>query len=47
MMSEPCFENKFELVFDERIDGPNLVDLLKEKETAICKSLIIVILNYS
>lgn len=35
VVSELCPENKFELVFDERVDGPHLAEILKEKENVI------------
>jgi hypothetical protein len=34
-VNELCPENKFELVFDERVDGPHLAELLREKENVI------------
>merc|ERR1719272_418530 len=35
VVNELCPENKFELVFDERIDGPHLAEILREKENVI------------
>ena len=32
---ELCPENKFELVFDEKIDGPGLAEILKERGNVI------------
>ncbi len=37
LVSDFCQENKFELVFDERVDGPQLSELMKEKEKIISK----------
>ena len=34
-VNELCPENKLELVFDELIDGPQLIDIFKEKENVI------------
>jgi hypothetical protein len=31
IVNDICPDNKFELVFDEKIDGPYLNDLMKEK----------------
>jgi hypothetical protein len=39
MMGELCIENKFELIFDERVDGPSLSEALKEKEKVISKNI--------
>lgn len=39
MIVDVCQENKFELVFDERVDGPQLSEILKEKEKIISKHL--------
>lgn len=35
VVNELCPENKFELIFDERIDGPELVELYREKDNVI------------
>lgn len=35
MVNELCPEQKFELVFDERVDGPQLAEALREKENVI------------
>jgi tubulin monoglycylase TTLL3/8 len=35
VINEICPENKFELIFDSKIDGPVLTDLFKEKENVI------------
>jgi hypothetical protein len=35
VVSELCPENRFDLVFDERIDGPELTAIFKEKNNVI------------
>ena len=35
MVNELCPENKFELIFDERIDGPELTEIFREKDNII------------
>lgn len=35
VVNELCPENKYDLVFDERIDGPELRELFREKENVI------------
>ena len=35
MVHDICPENKFELIFDEKIDGPALVEMMKEKDNII------------
>ena len=35
MVSELCPENRFDLVFDEKIDGPELIAIFKEKNNVI------------
>ena len=35
VVNELCPENKYDLVFDERIDGPELCELYREKENVI------------
>ena len=37
IVNDICPDNKFELVFDEKIDGPYLNDLMKEKNNIISK----------
>ena len=37
MVNELCPENKLDLIFDERVDGPVLEELLKEQENIISK----------
>lgn len=34
-MNELCPENKFELIFDEKIDGPELIEIFREKDNVI------------
>ena len=38
VVNEICPENKFELIFDERRDGPVLAELMKEKNNVISKT---------
>lgn len=38
VVNDICPENKFELIFDEKIDGPTLTDLMKEKNNIISKN---------
>lgn len=38
-ISEIAYENKFTLVFDEKVDGPSLIELLKDKNKLMCKNL--------
>lgn len=35
MVNDICPDNKYELVFDEKVDGPVLTDLMKEKNNII------------
>ena len=35
VVHELCPENKFTLIFDERIDGPELTEIFREKENII------------
>ena len=35
VVNELCPENKFELIFDERIDGPELTELYRTKDNVI------------
>ena len=35
VVNELCPENKFELIFDEKIDGPELIEIFREKENVI------------
>lgn len=35
VVNELCPENKFELIFDERIDGPELIEIFREKDNII------------
>ena len=35
VITELCPENKFELVFDERIDGPELTEIFRTKDNII------------
>lgn len=35
VVNELCPENKFELIFDERIDGPELTEIYREKDNVI------------
>ncbi len=37
MLGEICSENLFELIFDEKIDGPKLLELFQERENIISK----------
>ena len=37
VINELCPENKFELVFDERTDGPELQEIFREKDNVISK----------
>lgn len=39
IVNDICPENKFELVFDEKIDGPYLTELMKEKNNIISNCL--------
>ena len=41
MLGEICSENLFELVFDEKIDGSQLLELYKERDNIISKSLML------
>jgi len=43
VVNDICPENKFELIFDEKVDGPYLTDLMKEKNNIISKSSNILI----
>lgn len=40
VVNDVCPDNKFELVFDEKVDGPYLKDLMKEKNNIISKTLL-------
>lgn len=44
-MHDLCPENKYELIFDEAIDGPVLEDIFKEKANVIGKLQSLVNLN--
>lgn len=35
VVNELCPENKFELIFDEKVDGPELIEIFREKENVI------------
>jgi len=35
VVNELCPENKFELVFDEKIDGPELTEIFRERDNVI------------
>ena len=35
VVNELCPENKFELIFDEQLDGPELAELFREKDNVI------------
>ena len=35
VVHELCPENKFSLIFDERIDGPELTEIFREKDNVI------------
>jgi hypothetical protein len=37
VITELCPENKFEMVFDEAVDGPQLTELFREKDNVISK----------
>ena len=37
VVNDICPDNKFELVFDEKVDGPYLRELMKEKNNIISK----------
>jgi hypothetical protein len=37
VVNELCPENKFELVFDEKIDGPEISDAFRERDNVISK----------
>lgn len=37
VVNDVCPDNKFELIFDEKIDGPYLTELMKEKNNIISK----------
>lgn len=37
VVNDVCPENKFELIFDERVDGGYLMELMKEKNNIISK----------
>ena len=41
VIQEICPDNKFELIFDEKVDGPVLRDLMKEKNDIISKLILI------
>jgi hypothetical protein len=43
-VNDICPENKFELIFDERIDGPYLTELMKEKNNIISNHTILLII---
>jgi len=47
MLGDLCYANKFDLVFDELIDGPELAQLLKEKDKIISIFIILNLLLYS
>ena len=35
VVNELCPENKFELIFDEKVDGPGLIEIFREKDNVI------------
>jgi len=35
VLSEICPENRFTLIFDEKVDGPILEEIMKEKNNVI------------
>lgn len=35
MVHDICPDNRFELIFDEKVDGPALVEMMKEKDNII------------
>eukprot|EP00352_Strombidinopsis_acuminata_P008780 CAMPEP_0176360714 /NCGR_PEP_ID=MMETSP0126-20121128/17263_1 /TAXON_ID=141414 ORGANISM="Strombidinopsis acuminatum, Strain SPMC142" /NCGR_SAMPLE_ID=MMETSP0126 /ASSEMBLY_ACC=CAM_ASM_000229 /LENGTH=79 /DNA_ID=CAMNT_0017716025 /DNA_START=2316 /DNA_END=2555 /DNA_ORIENTATION=+ len=35
VLSEICPENRFSLIFDEKVDGPPLEEIMKEKNNVI------------
>ena len=37
VVNDICPENKFELIFDDKVDGPYLTELMKEKNNIISK----------
>jgi len=39
VVNDICPENKFELIFDDKVDGPYLTELMKEKNNIISKYL--------
>ena len=47
VVNDVCPDNKFELIFDEKIDGPYLTELMKEKNNIISKIEISLRLNFS
>jgi hypothetical protein len=48
VVNDICPENKFELIFDDRVDGPLLTEVMKEKNNIISKiKLYLIILIYS
>ena len=46
IVNDICPDNKYELVFDEKVDGPYLNELMKEKNNIISKSLMVWFINY-
>jgi len=40
VVNDICPENKFELIFDDKVDGPYLTELMKEKNNIISKSIL-------
>lgn len=40
-IGEIAYENKFNLVFDEKVDGPHLQEVLKDKNKIMCKLCLI------
>ena len=45
VVNDVCPDNKFELIFDERVDGPYLTELMKEKNNIISKSPTILLIH--
>ena len=42
IVNDICPENKYELVFDEKIDGPFLTELMKEQKNIISNSFNVI-----
>jgi hypothetical protein len=45
VVNDICPENKFELIFDEKIDGSYLTELMKEKNNIISNTFIAININ--